>query len=249
MNDSNSSRAAHEIEHGRKLAQHEPEQIWGWGTPAGRLRAARRADLIISGAALGPGKRALEIGCGTGNFTEKFARSGAQIVAVDISPELLEKARARGLPESQVRFLAKPFEQCDVDGPFDAVIGSSILHHLDIQPALAKILALLKPGGVMCFAEPNLVNPQIMIQKNIPWIRERLGDSPDERAFVRWSLRKLLLKTGFESAVIIPFDWLHPATPERMIGAVQAAGKIFEKTPLLKELAGSLLIRASRPAS
>ena len=247
MNDSHSSRAAHEIEHGRKLAQHEPEQIWGWGTPAGQIRAARRADLIIRGAALAPDKRALEIGCGTGNFTEKFARSGAKIVAVDISPDLLEKARARGLPESQVRFLAKPFEQCDVDGPFDAVIGSSILHHLDIQPALAKILALLKPGGIMCFAEPNLVNPQIMAQKNVPWIRERLGDSPDETAFVRWPLRRLLLKTGFESVAITPFDWLHPATPKGMIGAVKAAGRLFEKTPLLKELAGSLLIRASRP--
>lgn len=249
MNDPNSSRAAHEIEHGRKLAQHEPEQIWGWGTPAGQFRAARRADLIIRGAALGPGKRALEIGCGTGNFTEKFARSGAQIVAVDISPDLLKKAQARRLPESQVRFLAKPFEQCDVDGPFDAVIGSSILHHLDIQPALAKILVLLKPGGVMCFAEPNLVNPQILVQKNIPWIRERLGDSPDERAFVRWPLRRRLLRTGFESVVITPFDWLHPATPEGMIGAVRTAGTIFEKTPLLRELAGSLLIRASRPTS
>ena len=249
MKDSNPSRAAHEIEHGRKLVQCEPELIWGWGTVAGRLRASRRADLIIHGAALDAGKRALEIGCGTGLFTEKFARTGAQIVAVDISPDLLEKARARGLPESRVCFLAKPFEQCDRDGPFDAVIGSSILHHLDIQPALARILALLKPGGVMCFAEPNLVNPQIMLQKNVPWIRERLGDSPDERAFIRWPLEQLLLKTGFERVVITPFDWLHPVTPEGMIGFVKAVGSIFEKTPLLKELAGSLLIQAARPIS
>jgi 2-polyprenyl-3-methyl-5-hydroxy-6-metoxy-1,4-benzoquinol methylase len=246
MKVSNSSRAQHEIEHGQELARNEPEQIWGWSTPAGRLRASRRADLIISGAALGPGKQALEIGCGTGLFTEKFAHSGAQIVAVDISPDLLDKARARGLQESQVRFLAKPFEQCGVDGPFDAIIGSSVLHHLDLQPALARILALLKPGGVMCFAEPNLVNPQIMIQKTIPWVRKRLGDSPDEKAFFRWRLRQLLTKTGFEDTEITPFDWLHPATPEGMIGTVTAAGKILEKTPLLRELAGSLLIRARR---
>ena len=249
MNDSPSSRAAHEIEHGRKLARLETEHVWGWATPAGRRRADRRAELIVRGGALAPGKRALEIGCGTGNFTEMFARSGAQIVAVDISPELLEKARGRGLPEAQVRFLAKPFEQCDVDGPFDAVIGSSILHHLDIRPALAKILALLKPGGAMCFAEPNMVNPQILIQKNVPWIRERLGDSPDETAFIRGPLRRLLLTTGFENVSITPFDWLHPATPRPLIGAVSAAGKLLEKTPLLKEFAGSLLIRACRPAS
>jgi 2-polyprenyl-3-methyl-5-hydroxy-6-metoxy-1,4-benzoquinol methylase len=247
MKDPNSSRAAHEIEHGRKLARHEPERIWGWDTPAGRLRAARRAELIISGAALGPGKRALEIGCGTGLFTEKFAQSGAQIVAVDISPELLEKARARGLPESQVRFLAMPFEQCDVEGPFDAVIGSSVLHHLDIRQALAKIFTLLKPGGVLFFAEPNMLNPLIIVLKNIKWIKRRFGDSPNETAFFRWRFLRLLLETGFEKPLVIPYDWLHPATPKNMISAVKAAGGILEKTPLLKEFAGSLLIQANRP--
>ena len=146
MKDSNSSRAAHEIEHGRKLVQREPELIWGWGTAAGRLRASRRADLIINGAALDPGKRALEIGCGTGLFTEKFVRTGAQIIAVDISPDLLEKARARGLPESQVRFLAKPFEQCDVEGPFDAVIGSSVLASPGHQAGVGQDLRAAETG-------------------------------------------------------------------------------------------------------
>jgi 2-polyprenyl-3-methyl-5-hydroxy-6-metoxy-1,4-benzoquinol methylase len=249
MSVSNPSRATHEIEHGRKLAQNEPERIWGWDTPAGRLRAVRRGDLIALGAALGPGKRALEIGCGTGLFTEMFAQSGAQIVAVDISPELLEKARARGLQESQVRFLAMPFEECDVEGPFDAVIGSSVLHHLDIKPALAKIFTLLKPGGVLFFAEPNMLNPMIIVLKNIKWIKRRFGDSPNETAFFRWRFRRLLIEAGFESPVITPYDWLHPATPEKMIGAVKAAGEILEKTPLLKEFAGSLLIRANRPTS
>src|ERR1700676_2425705 len=90
-------RADREIKHGEWLAVHDTEVVWGWGTPAGRIRARRRADLIIAGAALSPGKRVLEIGCGTGMFTEMFAASGATIIAVDISPELLKKARARGL--------------------------------------------------------------------------------------------------------------------------------------------------------
>src|ERR1019366_1615655 len=105
------------------LAERDTETVWGWGTPAGKLRAKRRADLIIRGARLCSGKRVLEIGCGTGLFTEMFAATGATIVAVDISSELLEKARLRGLPAHQVTFLAKRFEDCAVDGPFDAVIG------------------------------------------------------------------------------------------------------------------------------
>src|SRR5215470_6599353 len=91
-------RGDREIEHGKRLAALETETVWGWGTPAGRLRAKRRAMLIGEGARLGPGVRVLEIGCGTGLFTEAFAATGADIVAVDISPELVDIAKRRGLP-------------------------------------------------------------------------------------------------------------------------------------------------------
>lgn len=46
--------AANEILHGKKLIQGDPEQVWGWSTPAGQIRALRRAELIISGARLMP---------------------------------------------------------------------------------------------------------------------------------------------------------------------------------------------------
>ena len=53
------ARPQNEIEHGRKLSRNDPELIWGWGTPAGRIRARRRAALIAEGARLGPHVRAL----------------------------------------------------------------------------------------------------------------------------------------------------------------------------------------------
>ena len=246
-NELNSIRTKREIAHGKMLAQHDPELIWGWGTLAGRLRAKRRAELIATGAKLQPGLRALEIGCGTGMFTEMFVQTGTQIVAVDISADLLNKARSRGLPTDKVQFLEKRFEACDVDGPFDAIIGSSILHHLDIEPALDKIYQLLKPGGIMSFAEPNMLNPQIMLQKNIPWLKERMGDSPDETAFIRWQLHHLLSKADFENVEIIPLDWLHPFTPAPLIGLVRRLGYQLEKIPILREFAGSIYIRACRP--
>jgi len=78
-------RPQHEIEHGKLLADEDTERIWGWGTPAGRLRAKRRAGLIAEGAMLGPDIHTLEIGCGTGLFTEMFARTGARITAIDMN--------------------------------------------------------------------------------------------------------------------------------------------------------------------
>ncbi len=239
--------AAREIRHGSKIARQDPEKIWGWKTPAGHRRAQRRAEMIAASAGLAPGLRALEIGCGSGLFTEIFARSGAQILAVDISGALLEQARLRRLPEKQVRFLEKRFEDCDVEGPFDAVIGSSVLHHLDLKQALAKIHKLIKPGGVMCFTEPNMLNPQIMAQKNIPWLKERVGDSPDETAFFRWSIHRHLEQAGFYRVKVTPFDWLHPAVPAALVEMVAHAGDILERLAVIREFAGSLHIVGFKP--
>ncbi len=238
-----SGRAERERRHGRRLAADETERIWGWGTPAGRLRAERRGELIATGAGLAPGLRALEIGCGTGLFTAMFARSGAEILAVDLSDELLEKARARSLPPT-VTFRNEPFEDCAAEGPFDAVIGSSVLHHLDLDAALGKIHSLLRPGGVLSFAEPNLLNPQVFTERALrplfPYI------SPDETAFRAGPLRRDLARAGFGEIRVTPFDWLHPATPPAWIGAVRRLGDALEATPLLRAFAGSLRIRAVR---
>jgi 2-polyprenyl-3-methyl-5-hydroxy-6-metoxy-1,4-benzoquinol methylase len=239
-----SSRAEREILHGRHLAALETESVWGWGTPAGQLRACRRAQLIMEGAGLSPGQRALEIGCGTGLFTEMFADRGAQIVAVDISSELLAKARARNLPPDQVIFLEKRFEDCEVDGPFDAVIGSSILHHLDIGEALVNIRRLLKPGGILSFAEPNLLNPQVYLERKFHHLPMFSYTSPDETAFVRWKFARVLREHGFCEVSITPYDWVHPAVPRPLIGPVRALGSLLERLPLIREFSGSLYIRA-----
>ncbi len=235
----------HEIEHGRYLSAGDTEVLWGWGTPAGRVRARRRGQMVADGAGLRPGMNALEIGCGTGIFTEMFAERGALVLAVDLSPELLSKACARNLPADRVRFLEKPFEECSVDGPFDAIIGSSILHHLDVKAALRKMLDLLRPGGRLAFAEPNMLNPQVFMERRFR--RFFPYTSPDETAFVRWSLKKQLRTAGFNDIRITPFDWLHPHTPEGLIATIRAVGTVLEKMPIVREFAGSVLITAARP--
>src|SRR5207245_5250793 len=85
-------RVAKEIQHGRFLAEHGAGEIWNWESPAGKLRWARRVKMLSGHLRLG--MTVLELGCGTGYFTRELVRSGADIVAIDVSPELLEIARA-----------------------------------------------------------------------------------------------------------------------------------------------------------
>ncbi len=241
------ARADHEVAHGRYLASLDPETAWGWGTPAGRRRAERRARIISGAAGLAPGVRALEIGCGTGLFTSYFAATGAEVLAVDISSELLALARQRPMPSARVRFQLARFEDLEAAEPFDAVIGSSVLHHLDLDTALPQLVRLLRPGGWCSFAEPNMLNPQVFLERHVPYLRKRLHVSPDETAFVRWRFAGMLAIHGLEDVRITPFDWLHPFTPPPLIGGVLAVSRVFERLPGIREFAGSLAISGRKP--
>jgi SAM-dependent methyltransferase len=236
------NRITKEIQHGRFLAKQGAGEIWNWESPAGRQRWKRRVQML-SGH-LRPGMAILEIGCGTGFFTRELIRRGADIVAIDVSPDLLEIAKAKySAPNVRYEIQNACALTC-ADAMFDSVVGSSILHHLEIEEALREIFRVLKPGGTIYFTEPNMLNPQIAMQKNIPWIKRKLGDSPDETAFFRWPLRRLLEQTGYRDVRIAPFDFLHPKTPVPLIDRLNALGRFLENVPVISEFAGSLYIRA-----
>ena len=237
-------RIAKEIEHGRFLAKHGAGKIWNWEGPAGELRWTRRVKMLSNHLRSGMG--VLELGCGTGYFTRELARSGANVVAIDVSRELLEIAQA-DCPAENVRYEIQNASALTYPSAmFDSVVGSSVLHHLEVNEALREIYRVLKPGGTIYFTEPNMLNPQIAVQKNVPWVKRKLGDSPDETAFFRWPLRRLLKQTGFRDVRIDPFDFLHPKTPGFLVNRLNNLGRFLENMPVISEFAGSLYIRAIR---
>jgi hypothetical protein len=90
-----------------------------------------------------------------------------------------------------------------------------------------------------------MLNPQVYLERRcrrlFPYV------SPDETAFVRWPFRRQLERIGFQNVAIVPFDWLHPATPRPLIGLVSTIGRVVERIPLAREFSGSLHISARRP--
>ena len=240
MND----RLENEIEHGKYLLAHGAGEVWNWETPAGRIRWARRVKMLTQH--LRSGDKVLELGCGTGYFTSALAKTGAQITAIDISPDLLRVAREKCVRPNISFEIQNAYSLSYGEGTFDAVVGSSVLHHLEVNSALREIHRVLKRGGSIRFTEPNMMNPQIAVQKNIAAIKRRLGDSPDETAFFRWTLRRQMAARGFTEIQIRPFDFLHPRVSAGWIPRLRTIGDIMEKIPLLGEIAGSLYIQARK---
>jgi ubiquinone/menaquinone biosynthesis C-methylase UbiE len=90
--------------------------------------------------------RALDVGCGTGGLTRELGRLVADAVGIDRDEPSLAEARRLG----GATYLAGDFLEFDFgDARFDVVTMVASLHHMDAEAALARMKALLRPGGVM----------------------------------------------------------------------------------------------------
>jgi ubiquinone/menaquinone biosynthesis C-methylase UbiE len=95
-------------------------------------------------------QRVLEIGCGTGGFARHLADRSEQVLALDLSPEMIRLARERSTQFSNIEFqLADVCEQSLPAESFDCVTSIATLHHLPLAEVLQKMKEALNPGGVL----------------------------------------------------------------------------------------------------
>ena len=90
-----------------------------------------------------PGERILDLGCGDGALTEQIAATGATVVGVDASVDLLQQARAQGLDVREMNGQALSFE-----AEFDGLLTNAALHWMpDAEAVVAGMARALKPDG------------------------------------------------------------------------------------------------------
>jgi ubiquinone/menaquinone biosynthesis C-methylase UbiE len=240
-------RNARERAHFDQLADAQSAVWWGSVTEAGQRRLDERGVVTIRAAGLRPGLLVLEPGAGNGEFTLRIAPSGATIIGVEISPKQVAIAqnRLKSFPKASV--VEGDVDQLDFPADhFDAIVGQSVLHHLELSRSLPELYRVLKPGGRFFFLEPNMLNPQVALERNVKSVGHRLQNSPDETAFFRWRITKTLRQHGFRKVSAKPFDFLHPGTPPRLVPAVHALSRALSATPLIREVAGSMQIYAEK---
>lgn len=96
------------------------------------------------------GKKVLEIGCGAGIDSLQFARAGAELTAVDLTPNALKLAqRNLEVHGYTATFVNANAEAMDFpDNHFDVVYSNGVLHHTPRpQKAFDEVFRVLKPGG------------------------------------------------------------------------------------------------------
>ncbi len=174
-----------------------------------------------------PGARILEIGCGLGDLLAGL--DGSKRIGVDISKRMIELAKARH-PDLDLRV-------CDLEndalpeGPFDAIVLSEVVGHLDdIQKGLSRLGSLLAPGGRVIVTYYNF-NWEPLLKS-----AERLGVKtpwPDQNWVSFSDIENLLYLSDLE-VVRRGTDILLPAYVPLVS---EAANRVAAKVPVLKETA------------
>ena len=191
------------------LDQYKANQKVAWSNFALlECLTATVAPQLVRFAGIRPGQKVLDVGCGTGVVSLTAARAGAQVQGVDLTPELVARARENAaLMKLDVTFQegdaeALPFP----DATFDVVV-SQFGHMFAPRPdvTLAEMLRVLKPGGTIAFSTwpPELFvgswfkmmgkyapPPPPGVSPPVQWgdvniVRERLGSAVKDVMFTR----------------------------------------------------------------
>lgn len=138
------------------IAKFKEGQRQGWKhfTPLEAMTTPAAA-LLVKFASIGAGQKILDVACGTGVVAITAARLGAHVHGIDLTPELLERARENArIANVEITFQTGDAEALAFDDSTFDVVLSQFGHMFAPRPeiAIAEMLRVLKPGGTIAFA-------------------------------------------------------------------------------------------------
>lgn len=135
------------------------------------------------------GERILDLGCGTGDLSEKIYESGAEVVGIDNSATMIDAAKKK---YPGILFFQQDARHMNQEGLFDAVFSNAVLHWIpEKEKVIAQVHRLLKPGGRLVVEFGGKGNNQQMLN----------------------ALRETFRKYGYEKNAGIDF-WYYPSIGE-----------------------------------
>ena len=197
------------------------------------------------------GKKLLEYGCGPGSGSRQWLDGGAILTGIDISPESIAHAKKESAREgytAQYHVMNAEKTTFD-DSQFDMIVGTSIIHHLELSSCYQELQRLLTKDGRAVFLEPLGHNPLINLYRRLtPTMR-----TDDEHPLTKSDLK--LLAQYFNHVEVNYFALLALlAVPFRrffffkpLCRLLQGIDQILFKVPYLKYCAWIAVICVGEP--
>jgi len=199
--------------------------------------------MIFDAAAIRPGMRVLDLGCGVGDVAfvlSDLVGPDGQVVGVDGSPEALARARLRAqqLGLAQVRFVEGDIHDPAPGGPFDAIVGRAVLMYVpDPATVLRRQATVLRAGGLVVpieldFTTARALPASPLVSRAVAWLVEafaKAGISPLGPRL--WAiLREAGLRPLGMIGVQPHFGPDDPAAVDLLAGVICTVAPLIERT-------------------
>ena len=188
---------------------------------------AQGAEEFVTRLNLKPGMKVLDVACGTGNQSLPAARAGAQVIGLDIAPNLLEQARQRAQSENlKIEFIEGDAEKLPYPaGQFEVVLsmfGAMFAPRPEV--VASELKRVCRPGGLIAMGNwtpegfvgqmfqitarhapppPDILPPSLWGVEKV--VAERLGSGPGKIARLDTKKQELLFDYPFTPADTVAF--------------------------------------------
>jgi ubiquinone/menaquinone biosynthesis C-methylase UbiE len=198
------------------------------------------------------GKTVLDLGCGSGECLFPLMRRGANVIGMDISPELIElaakRADAAGI-QANLK-VGSAYETGLPDGSIDVIFCMSLIHHLDIAKVRNEMLRVMAPAGYIVLKEPIRFSKSYARVRNLLPAYGDISDfehplTPAELATMTEPFTVEGLRYFRLPIVPITIRWF----PAANVAAWKLSGWVLRNLPAAKTYATSVAMRLRRQSS
>jgi len=246
-NDAGSFEAGTSVERLWREAERSRERSWQRSSAGLLARLRCRAFLAARSLPILPGRKVLELGAGSGDWTEHLAAALAgqnPVTAVVFNEDLARKAQSRNLPNTTF-IRAKDFQRACPEEDFDYIVGIEGLTGGLCQATLEMAYRCLKPWGQLIFFAENPSNPLILLRKAFASLGQSNRRRGSEQDTLQEKWKQAAVDRGFGGIEVNPCEVICP--PKSSAG--QAVGLILERTPVVRWFSRVVTFRAIKPAA
>ncbi len=192
-------------------------------------------------------QKSIDLGCGTGSFTRRFAKHlKGSMIGVDISEASVKMAKQKN---DGIEYRQGDITQLDFpENTFDVVVFSGVLHHFgDFSSCLKEGYRILKKGGCLLSYDPHKYNPAMWLYRDESSpLCSKIGKTDNEQLLSKKQMQRELMQVGFDDVKIqnisgVTFKYLESPRAKILMPIYNSFEYLLGLTPLARSI-GSFII-------